>query len=133
MSELLRLAERSGARIVFTGDTRQIQSVEAGDALRILERESRMKSTSLREVQRQTDRGYRSAIEELRRDPGSGFQRLEEIGAVREVPWNEPAAVVAEAWENARAVQKGRTRSVLVVCATPRRDRQNRRGSARGP
>ena len=32
MSELLRLAEGSGTQIVFTGDTRQIQSVEAGDA-----------------------------------------------------------------------------------------------------
>jgi conjugative relaxase-like TrwC/TraI family protein len=115
MSELLQLAERNGARIVFTGDTRQIQSVEAGDALRILETESRMKSTSLREVQRQTDRGYRGAIEELRRDPASGFQRLEEIGSVREVPWNERAAVVAEAWENA---QTSHARSVLVVCAT---------------
>ena len=115
MSELLRLAERSGARIVFTGDTRQIQSVEAGDALRILEAESRMKTTTLREVQRQTGYGYRSAIEELRRDPENGFQRLEEIGAVHEVPWNDRAAVVAKAWEDAHASPSC---SVLVVCAT---------------
>ncbi len=32
MAELLQLAERSRARIVFSGDTQQIQSVEAGDA-----------------------------------------------------------------------------------------------------
>jgi ATP-dependent exoDNAse (exonuclease V) alpha subunit len=33
VAALLGLAQQSGARIVFTGDTRQIQSVEAGDAL----------------------------------------------------------------------------------------------------
>jgi hypothetical protein len=57
-----------------------------------------MKSTSLREVQRQTESGYRNAIEELRRDPENGFQRLEEIGAVREVSWNERATIIAKAW-----------------------------------
>ncbi len=31
MAELLALAEQHSARIVFSGDTRQIQSVEAGD------------------------------------------------------------------------------------------------------
>jgi hypothetical protein len=46
MFELLRLAEQNGARIVFSGDTKQIQSVEAGDALRILEAESRLQSAS---------------------------------------------------------------------------------------
>jgi conjugative relaxase-like TrwC/TraI family protein len=111
MSELLCLAESAAARVVLTGDTRQIQSVEAGDALRILEKESRLKSVSLVQVQRQTDQGYRAAIEELRRDPERGFDRLEEIGAVRTVGWDERAATVAKAWRSARG-------SVLVVCAT---------------
>ena len=62
MSELLTIAERQSARIVFSGDTRQIQSVEAGDALRVLEKESRLKSTSLTKVQRQTAADYREAI-----------------------------------------------------------------------
>jgi ATP-dependent exoDNAse (exonuclease V) alpha subunit len=118
MSELLRLAERSGARIVFSGDTRQIQSVKAGDALRILETESRLKSTSLREVLRQKDRAYRKAIEELRRNPENGFRQLEEIGGVRQVPWDKRAGIVADAWEQANASSNGRKRSVLVVCAT---------------
>ena len=62
MEGLLKLAEREGARILFSGDTRQIQSVEASDALRILERESKMKSVSLTGVQRQTQAEYRDAI-----------------------------------------------------------------------
>jgi ATP-dependent exoDNAse (exonuclease V) alpha subunit len=34
----LFLAEERSLRVVFSGDTRQIQGVEAGDALRILEK-----------------------------------------------------------------------------------------------
>ena len=37
MEGLLKLAEREYARVLFSGDTRQIQSVEASDALRILD------------------------------------------------------------------------------------------------
>jgi ATP-dependent exoDNAse (exonuclease V) alpha subunit len=120
MSELLQFVERSGSRVVFCGDTRQIQSVEACDALRVLEKESRLKSAALTEVQRQSDREYRDAIQELRRDPESGFQKLEQIGAVREVPWADRADAVAAAFEeaNLRLKPDGRPRSVLVICAT---------------
>ena len=61
MSELLKLAEQQSTRIIFSGDTKQIQSVEASDALRVLERESQLQSISLTEVQRQTVHGYREA------------------------------------------------------------------------
>ncbi|MGB9079338.1 MAG: AAA family ATPase [Terracidiphilus sp.] len=63
-----------------------IQSVEASDALRILERESQMRSVSLTGVQRQTNPQYRDAIQTLRQSPEQGFEKLERLGAVREVP-----------------------------------------------
>jgi ATP-dependent exoDNAse (exonuclease V) alpha subunit len=120
MSELLQLAEQQSARIVFSGDTKQIQSVEASDALRVLERESHLKSVSLLQVQRQTVQDYREAIQELRRNPERGFERLEQIGAVREVAWQDRARMVAEAWREAGSQRnaKGELRQVLVVCAT---------------
>jgi conjugative relaxase-like TrwC/TraI family protein len=120
MAELLQLAEKQSARIVFSGDTRQIQSVEAGDALRVLAKESRLKSTSLTQVQRQTAADYRDAVEELRRNPERGFEKLDQIGAIREVAWEEKARTVAEAWQAAGAQPngKGEPRQVLVVCAT---------------
>jgi ATP-dependent exoDNAse (exonuclease V) alpha subunit len=62
MSELLRLADQQFARIIFSGDTKQIRSVEASDALRVLERESHLRSVSLSEVQRQTALGYRESM-----------------------------------------------------------------------
>jgi len=120
MSELRQLAERQSTRIVFSGDTKQIQSVEASDALRILERESQLKSVALMQVQRQTVQDYREAIQELRRHPERGFEKLEQIGAVREVTWEDRAQTVAEAWLEAGSQlnAKGVPRNVLVVCAT---------------
>ena len=112
MHDVLQMAERFKARLVFSGDTKQIQSVEAGDALRILEKESRLKGVSLTQVQRQTKVSYRQAIEEFRRNPERGFAKLEEIGAVREVAAIDRAQTVAEAYLASAG------RSALVVCAT---------------
>ena len=120
MSELLKLAEQQSTRIIFSGDTMQIRSVEASDALRVLERESQLKSVSLSEVQRQTVHGYREAIQELRRNPERGFDKLQQLGAVREVPWYDRAQAVQQAYSEAqvRANSKGQPRRVLVVAAT---------------
>ena len=114
MSELLELARNKQHQIVFSGDTRQIHSVEAYDALRILEQESNLKSVWLTTVRRQTVPEYREAIQELRRNPESGFEKLEQMGAVRQVPWLEKAAAVTAAWREAQAGGK----QVLIVCAT---------------
>ena len=91
MEGILRLANEHLARVVFSGDTRQIQSVEASDALRILERESQMKSVALTGVQRQTHAQYRDAIQTLRQSPEKGFEKLERLGAVHEVPLSSVA------------------------------------------
>ncbi len=117
MDEFLNLAERQNARVVFTGDTKQIQSVEAGDSLRILEKESLLRSVSLTQVQRQTVRDYRDAIEELRRNPVRGFEKLETIGAVREVAPADRPEEVAKAFREAQGA-RGEQSSVLVVCPT---------------
>jgi ATP-dependent exoDNAse (exonuclease V) alpha subunit len=115
MEGLLKLAEREEARILFSGDTRQLQSVEASDALRILEQESRMKSVSLTAVQRQTQAQYRDAIQTLRHSPEQGFEKLEQLDAVREVPYLERAQAVASAYWT---LTSGANRSVLVVAGT---------------
>ncbi len=120
MSELLALAERSRTQILFSGDTRQIQSVEAGDALRVLEQESRLKSVSLSQVQRQTLAEYRTAVEALRQNLAHGFRQLEQMGAVREIDWQLRPQEVSQAYRDAIAQPnaKGQTREVLVVAPT---------------
>jgi conjugative relaxase-like TrwC/TraI family protein len=120
MTALLELAEHQAARVVFSGDTRQLQSIEAGDALRILERESGLRRVSLTQVQRQTPEAYRQAVEALREHPARGFEQLEAMGAVREVACADRSRSVAEAWREAQRHLNahGQPSSVLVVCAT---------------
>jgi ATP-dependent exoDNAse (exonuclease V) alpha subunit len=120
MAALLAIAQRSGVRIVFSGDTRQIRSVEASDALRILERESQLKSVALTQVQRQTVRAYREAVQELRLRPKNGFAQLDAMNAVRQVPLQERAQAVERAYFEAAAQPNGKqeARSVLVIAST---------------
>jgi ATP-dependent exoDNAse (exonuclease V) alpha subunit len=115
MEGLLDLARREDARILFSGDTRQIQSVESSDALRILERESRMTSVSLTGIQRQSNPEYREAIETFRQSPDQGFAKLQDLGVVREVPYIERAQAVADIYRE-MTVEPGR--KVLVVAPT---------------
>jgi conjugative relaxase-like TrwC/TraI family protein len=114
MSDLLKLAERLSCRVVFSGDTQQIQSVEAGDALRILEKESRLRTVSLRQERRQTDKAYLEAVHELRRDPTKGFAKLDSMGAVIEVEEIGRAKAVADAFAGFTQKKK----DAIVVCAT---------------
>jgi conjugative relaxase-like TrwC/TraI family protein len=120
MADLISLAKSSNARIVFSGDTAQIKSVSEGDALRVLERESNLKSVSLLQVQRQTNAEYKAAVESLRTHPADGFSKLEAMGAIREVDWRLRAHEVSRAYSEAAAVPnaRGKARTVLVVAAT---------------
>jgi ATP-dependent exoDNAse (exonuclease V) alpha subunit len=111
MHELLSLASRFNARIIFSGDTKQIQSVEASDALRILQKESQLATVGLRQVQRQQNKEYKEAIKTLRSDPAKGLEKLDRMGAVKEVGLLDRAEAVAEAYRKA----KGKT---IVVCPT---------------
>ena len=65
------LPNSSRLGIVFSGDTRQIQSVEAGDALRVLEKESRLKSVSLTQVHRQASSGLPGSHSGFPQGPGT--------------------------------------------------------------
>ena len=120
MGALLRLAQEKQLRMIFSGDTKQIHSVEAGDALRVLERESQLKAVSLLDVQRQQSAEYKAAVEALRRNPQQGFEQLEAMGAIREVPWLTRNEAANEEYQRARRTPnaRGEERSVLVVAAT---------------
>ena len=60
-------------------------------------------------MHRQTSTEYRDAIQELRRDPEAGFEKLDRTGAVREVPITERAQAVALAYVESKG------QDVLVV------------------
>ena len=120
MAQLIAGAGPNDARLIFSGDTAQIKSVSEGDALRVLERESKLRSVSLLHVQRQTNVDHRLAVEALRLDPAEGFRKLAAMGVIRDVDWRLRAQEVSRAYREAIALpnSKGEARSILVVAAT---------------
>lgn len=87
LKAVVDLAERQHARLVFVGDSGQHKSVEAGDAARIVERDSRVTVAELHEVRRQTaNPAYRAAAEALASGKtAEGVAKLDAMGAVVEV------------------------------------------------
>jgi conjugative relaxase-like TrwC/TraI family protein len=86
MRDLCRLAAANDNRLILVGDTKQHTSVEAGDALRCLQRYARVPVARLTEIRRQQDPVYREAVRLLARGNVLGaFKRFTELGAVREV------------------------------------------------
>ena len=74
----------------MSGDTKQIQSVESCDALRVLEKEFRLKTVALIQVRRQTEQPYREAIQELRQKSGASASNgwMPSERCVRSPGWN---------------------------------------------
>jgi conjugative relaxase-like TrwC/TraI family protein len=115
MHEIFRLAERQDCRVILSGDTRQHTSVERGDALRLLEKYAELKPAELTEIRRQKNEQYRAAVREFSQDnPQGGFEKLDQMGAIREAGGEERYRQLASDYAEAVA----RRKSVLVVSPT---------------
>jgi conjugative relaxase-like TrwC/TraI family protein len=115
MHEIFRLAERQDCRVILSGDTRQHSSVERGDALRLLEKYAELKPAELTEIRRQKDEQYRAAVREFSQDnPQGGFEKLDQMGAIKEVGEEERYRQLANDYADALAARK----SALVVSPT---------------
>jgi conjugative relaxase-like TrwC/TraI family protein len=120
MADFLAVSRAAGARVIFAGDTQQLNSVDAGDALRVLEQYSFMKTISISKIERQQAAAYREAMENLRENTLKGFHLLEKMEAILEVLPENRAEVVALTYENEsrKLNSKGQKQSVLIVAAT---------------
>jgi hypothetical protein len=115
MNRLFDLAKREGARVILTGDTRQHGSVNRGDALYCLETHSGLRVASLTHIVRQKG-SYKDAVDSLSRGKiAEGFDRLDKLGWVREMP-DKGAREQALAADYVSALREGRT--VLAVAPT---------------
>jgi len=86
MRDLCRLTKEQNCRLILVGDIKQHGSVEAGDALRALEKFGDVEVARLKTIHRQIDRAYRKAVRFLAmRKPYQAFQQFRDIGAVREI------------------------------------------------
>ncbi len=123
MNKVLDLASAQNARVILTGDTKQHNSVERGDALRTLMQEAKLPSIQVNKIQRQKEVNYKEAVELLgKSDLDKGFKKLENIGAIHEVENNtERIEKIADDYYTSsmkRKNGKGEKQEVLVISPT---------------
>src|SRR5437016_8673860 len=122
MLDLMRLARERNARVILSGDTRQHGAVEASDALRAIERHSRVRPVELHTIRRQDPtlgrdadertriRQYRKAVESAAAGKlDESFEQLDKIGAVVSCGLGEQVEKLADEYlrlaeQNASAV-----------------------------
>ena len=114
MAKIFDLANELGARVLLTGDRRQHGSVERGAALRLLEEEAGLVPANVKEIKRQAG-DYKAAVHALSEGRVTeGFDRLDKLGWVRELPHSERHRQLAA--DYLEAVAEGKT--ALVVSPT---------------
>lgn len=118
LKQMLSLVERcreQGCRLILSGDARQHTGVEAGDALRLLEKRSHFQTARLNQILRQTNVEYREAIQDIAEGrPLRALGRLEKVGAVVEMSGEERYERLAD--DYIASLQQNK--SVLIVAPT---------------
>jgi conjugative relaxase-like TrwC/TraI family protein len=87
LKQLVDITTAQNARLLLVGDSAQHKSVEAGDAARIIERETRVRVVTLSEVHRQAaNPAYRKVAEDLAVGRlTAGLRKLDRMGAIVEI------------------------------------------------
>ena len=87
MNRILKIANQQNARVLLTGDTRQHTSVEAGDAMRIIQERGGIKIARVNAIQRQRNAlEYKQAVKLLSEGHiNQGFTKLDTMGSVKEI------------------------------------------------
>ena len=118
MKRLMDVVMRSGSRVILSGDYTQHASVEAGDAFRLLEQEAGVRMARLTEVRRQTQPGYKKAVEAIAKGSGQaaqkGFDALNRMGWIVEATGEDRHGMLVG--DYLTAVDEGK--SALIVSPT---------------
>lgn len=114
LDALFQLANQLDARVVLCGDERQHRAVERGSPLLLLQRQGGLEAAVVRTIRRQRGQ-YREAVQLLSDGRTvDGFDRLDELGWVKEVPDDQRAEALTA--DYLTAIREGK--SVLVVSPT---------------
>lgn len=119
MNAILNIASAQSARVILSGDTRQHNSVERGDAMRILQRETGIQPVTVDKIQRQKNNAYKEAVLQLSDGKTEqGFKKLDKMGAIHEIgDSQERTQAVAEDYYQS-TYGSGKAKEVLVVSPT---------------
>ena len=116
MNQIIDVAKEQNARILLTGDVKQHNSVERGDALRIIQDFGGVKPAYITTIRRQQNEQYKQAIKAISNDKlDKGYKLLDDFGAIKESQsFTEMTQKASK--EYADAIQK--KEGVLVVAPT---------------
>lgn len=114
LKQLVDITTAQSARLLLVGDSGQHKSVEAGDAARIMERETRVRVVTLSEVHRQAaNPAYRKVAEDLAAGRlTAGLRKLDRMGAIVEIesPSTRRQRMVEEWFRASAETKQVRTR-----------------------
>jgi conjugative relaxase-like TrwC/TraI family protein len=120
MLRVFDVAEAVGARVLLVGDRKQNRSVTAGEPLKLLEDTAGLKVAEVTEILRQQG-DYKKAAEALSEGrTEEGFEELDKLGWIKQVPDADRYKQLADAYLAAVAEKKkdGQAKSALVVSMT---------------
>lgn len=91
MNRIFEVAQKYNSRIILSGDPKQHNSVNAGDAMRQLQEKSQLRPAVVNTIVRQQKNNeYRGAIQSLAiGNTLEGYQKLDKMGAVKEIEDNQ--------------------------------------------
>lgn len=113
-AQLFDLADKLGCRVLLTGDRKQHAPVARGSMLQLLEDEAGIRPAEVKEITRQSGE-YKAAIRAMSEGKvAEGFNRLDRLGWIREIPHDERYKHLAADYVD--AVMHGKT--ALVVSPT---------------
>ena len=120
MLRVFDVAEAVGARVILVGDRRQHRSVTAGEPLKLLEENAGLRVAKVTDILRQQG-DYKKVAQALSEGrTGQAFEKLEELGWIKQVPDADRYKELAAAYLSAAAEKKkdGKPKSALVVSPT---------------
>jgi len=85
MNRVIKIAKEQDARILLTGDIKQHNSVERGDALRIIQKYGGVKPARISKIQRQKVDNYKKAVSLISDGKmNEGIKTLDSMNAIKE-------------------------------------------------
>ena len=121
MNKILSIAKEQKARVILSGDTKQHNSVQRGDALRTIEEHGGIKPVTVSKIQRQKNEDYKEAVKLLSNGGvEKGFKKLEKIGAINEITDSKDRvkAIAEDYYKSAYTSEKQPAKNVLVIAPT---------------
>lgn len=130
MKRLFDVAKQQDARLILVGDSSQHHGVTRGDALRLLEKDTGMKTAVLKDIRRQTDDDYRAAVKAISEGdaPGAdgrtrledGLKKLDDMGSIVELPDDTRERRIAADYAEVIGTRKhgGGYKTALVISPT---------------